>query len=75
MCLTYFACVIYAAPTVLGQNTCVSHMDCAVRISCGPPGYTMWAGCNERLFAEPLSMVTVKNRAGEFIPRDCGQNF
>lgn len=56
-------------------HTCVSHMDCEVPISYGPPGYTMWAGCNEWLFAEPLSTVTVKNPPGDFIPRDCGENF
>lgn len=49
MCLTYFTCVIYAAPIVLGQNPCVSHMDCAVHISYGPPRYTKWAGCRCRV--------------------------
>jgi len=73
MCLTYFTCVIYAVPTVLGQNTCVSHMDCAVRISYGPSRCTKWA--DAALFAEPLSMVTVRNPTRNFIAatRDCRQ--
>lgn len=56
-------------------HPCVSHMDCAVRISYGPPGDAMWAGCSEWVFAEPLNMVTEKYPPGDFIPRDCGQSF